>query len=65
MDVIDPGRQYCQHRLYRDDCYHIEGSYVKYLNNLNRDIEKVIILDNSPIAYCLNPENAIPIRSWY
>ena len=64
MDIIDP-YNYCQYRLYRQDCHQIEGSYVKDLNDINRDIDKCIILDNSPIAYCLNPENAIPIRSWY
>jgi RNA polymerase II subunit A small phosphatase-like protein len=25
----------------------------------------VIIVDNSPIAYLFQPENAVPILSWY
>ena len=28
-------------------------------------MKDVIILDNSPIAYMFQPENAMPIVSWY
>lgn len=28
-------------------------------------MKDVIILDNSPIAYMFQPENAMPIASWY
>lgn len=28
-------------------------------------MENLVILDNSPIAYLFQPENALPILSWY
>ena len=38
--------------------------HTKDLRALNRDIKDIIIVDNSPHNYELNPENAIPISSW-
>ena len=39
--------------------------YVKDLSRLGRHLKDIIILDNSPISYYLNPENAVPIKSWF
>jgi len=30
-----------------------------------RDVSKVIIVDNSPTSYMLQPENAVAISSWF
>jgi len=32
---------------------------------LNRNIDDLVIIDNSPVAYSMHPFNAIPIKSWY
>jgi RNA polymerase II subunit A small phosphatase-like protein len=64
VDYIDPNRV-VKYRLYRDSCTEMGGSWVKDLSRLNRNLEKVIIVDNSPAAYLLHPYNAIPISSWY
>jgi RNA polymerase II subunit A small phosphatase-like protein len=64
VDHIDPqGR--IRHRLYRDSCTEFGGSWVKDLSRLNRKLERIIIVDNTPGAYLLHPYNAIPIPSWF
>ncbi len=32
---------------------------------LGRPIKDVIIIDNSPASYAFQPENAVPIESWF
>jgi len=32
---------------------------------MGRDMGSILIVDNSPVSYCLQPENGIPIRSWF
>jgi RNA polymerase II subunit A small phosphatase-like protein len=46
-------------RLFREACVFHEGNYVKDLNRLGRDLDRVIIIDNSPISYAFHPENAV------
>lgn len=38
---------------------------MKDMSLLNRDVKDVLIIDNSPTAYYFQPENALPIISWY
>ena len=64
LDFIDPDN-YGSARLFREDWRQIEGSFVKDLNNLGRDLRNTIIIDNSPIAYWLNPSNGLPIKGFY
>jgi len=52
------------HRLFREACTRITRGYVKDLSRLGRALEKVIIVDNSPLCYSLQPDNAIPIKTW-
>ena len=64
IDYIDPGRV-VKHRLYRESCTDFGGNFVKDLSRLNRNLERTIIIDNSPFAYLLQPYNAIAISSWF
>eukprot|EP00922_Rhytidocystis_sp_ex-Travisia-forbesii_P066164 GHVS01098236.1.p2 GENE.GHVS01098236.1~~GHVS01098236.1.p2 ORF type:complete len:316 (-),score=56.36 GHVS01098236.1:1685-2632(-) len=64
MDELDPSRL-CRWRLFRESCTLINGSYVKDLSKLGRDLKNVVIIDNSPNSYGLQPDNAIPIKSWF
>ncbi|KAI3366115.1 hypothetical protein L3Q82_009938 [Scortum barcoo] len=42
-----------------------EATYVKDLSRLGRDLNKVIIVDNSPASYVFHPDNAVPVASWF
>ncbi|EFJ08670.1 hypothetical protein SELMODRAFT_131302 [Selaginella moellendorffii] len=53
-----------RHRLYRESCRLYGGGLVKDLSILGRDLHKVIIVDNSPHSYALQPQNAVPITSF-
>ena len=55
----------CSYKLFREHCTYMNNSFVKDLTRLGRPMKDVIILDNSPVAYMLQPENALPIVSWY
>ena len=52
-------------RLYRCHCKLVDGLYVKPLETVRDNLSRVIMVDNSIICYSLNPENALPIKSWY
>lgn len=47
-------------RLFRESCVYHGGNYVKDLNKLGRDLQKIVIVDNSPASYIFHPENAVP-----
>ncbi|XP_078057299.1 carboxy-terminal domain RNA polymerase II polypeptide A small phosphatase 2-like isoform X3 [Mustelus asterias] len=52
-------------RLFRESCVFHQGSYVKDLSRLGRDLNKIIIIDNSPASYIFHPNNAVPVTSWF
>lgn len=64
LKSIDPHKlvSYC---LSRKECTEYEGLYVKDLSRLGRPLRDVILLDDNPKAYLFQPENALPINSWY
>lgn len=55
----------CSYKLFREHCTFYNKAFVKDLTRLGRNMKDVIIVDNSPVAYLFQPENAIPIKSWY
>ena len=54
-----------EHRLFREHCTYIDGTFVKDLNRLGRTLRNVLLVDNSPVCFSLQQENGIPIKSWY
>ena len=55
----------CAYKLFREHCTFYNSAFVKDLTRLGRPMEDVIIVDNSPIAFMFQPQNALPILSWY
>jgi len=65
LKVIDPERR-CRSRLYRNATTpHLGYPHVKALSHIGRDLRRTILVDNSPFAMCADPDNAIPIKSYY
>ncbi|XWS15879.1 hypothetical protein CRYUN_Cryun34aG0040200 [Craigia yunnanensis] len=61
LEKLDP-KGLISYQLYRDSCKEVEGKFVKDLSEMGRDLGKVVIVDDNPNAYSLQPENAVPIR---
>ena len=64
MQQLDPSNM-CVYKLFREHCTYFNNAFVKDLTRLGRPMTDVIILDNSPVAYLFQPENAMPAVSWY
>lgn len=48
-------------RLFRESCVFHRGNYVKDLNKLGRELQQIVIVDNSPASYIFHPDNAVSI----
>jgi RNA polymerase II subunit A small phosphatase-like protein len=64
MDIIDPNNTAPQ-RLFREHCTFSNSIFVKDMTRLGRSLKDVFIIDNSPLSYSFQPENGMPILSWY
>jgi len=51
--------------LFREHCTSMNGIYVKDLSRLGRDLKDVIIVDNSPNSFLLQPECAFHIKNFF
>jgi len=63
LDLLDTNKV-ISHRLFREHCTFMDGSYVKDLSRLGRDLGSTIIIDNSKNCYKLQPENAMASLTW-
>ncbi|KAH1055935.1 hypothetical protein J1N35_034000 [Gossypium stocksii] len=62
LDILDP-KGLISHRLYRDSCKQLgRGRFIKDLSKIGRDLKQVVIVDDNPKSYTLQPANAIPIK---
>ncbi len=64
-NLIDPANEIFSFKLYRENCVKIGKAHVKDLRILNRDLGKVIIVDNSLYSFCNQLSNGILITSFY
>lgn len=65
IDTLDPQKTIFSKRFYREDLRRVNDESFKDLSILNRDLERVIIVDNSPSNFSVQKENGIFIKSWY
>lgn len=63
LDALDP-KGYIMYRLVRDATHFVDGHHVKNLDNLNRDLKKVIVIDWDPNSTKLHPENTFHVERW-
>ena len=64
IDFLDPNGL-IKHRLFRESCVQLHGLYIKDLSRLGRSLDQVLIIDNSPASYLLQPDSALAIKSWF
>lgn len=65
LNLFDPHRKLLRYRLFRNSCVQHRGGYLKDLRCLGRDLRHVVLVDNNPSSFLLQPHNGIPIASWY
>ncbi|XP_071941753.1 carboxy-terminal domain RNA polymerase II polypeptide A small phosphatase 1-like isoform X2 [Antedon mediterranea] len=63
-DLLDKSRIF-KSRLFRESCVFHRGNYIKDLSRLGRNLERIVIVDNSPASYIFHQDNAIPVVSWF
>ncbi|GLJ15135.1 hypothetical protein SUGI_0247580 [Cryptomeria japonica] len=51
-------------RLYRDSCTRMGRALVKDLAKLGQELKNVILVDDNPVSYKLQPENAFPVEAF-
>ncbi|KAJ9465071.1 hypothetical protein DIPPA_26067 [Diplonema papillatum] len=64
VQQIDPRGEFFHHVVYRHDGWFTEGTHTKDLKLLGRDMDKVIIVENTPNCCKLNPQNAILVEDF-
>ncbi|KAF0696263.1 Aste57867_12961 [Aphanomyces stellatus] len=52
------------HYLYRDATHYYNNAHVKDLRPMNRDIKRIIVIDQDPAQFQLQPENAICVKPY-
>ena len=63
VDILDPEKKF--KRMFRENCVKRNGFYIKDLNQIGINFKDIIIIDNNPISFIMNPDNGLPIITWY
>ncbi|KAI3390111.1 hypothetical protein SNEBB_010152 [Seison nebaliae] len=64
IEELDNKRDILRRRYFRTDCTTENGGYTKNLRKVCEDLNRVLIIDNSPSVFQDFRSNAIPIKSW-
>lgn len=61
INELDPSGL-IQHRLYRQHCLKIgRNLYSKDLRIIDRDLSRMVLVDNSAVSFLCQPDNSIPM----
>lgn len=63
IDALDP-QGFISYRLFKDSTKYIKGTHVKELNQLGRDMRRVIHLDWNEDACQTSPQNCFILKKW-
>ncbi|XP_066931151.1 mitochondrial import inner membrane translocase subunit TIM50-like [Clytia hemisphaerica] len=63
VDGVDP-EGFIMYRLFRDATKYTNGTHVKDLSRLNRDITKVVLVDCDSRTSQLQPRNSLVLKKW-
>jgi len=63
INRLDARRRF-QHRLYRDATTYTGGEHRKDLSHLNRNMDRVLIVDCAEYAYSLQPSHGIALKAY-
>ncbi|KAJ1966278.1 Nuclear envelope morphology protein 1 [Dipsacomyces acuminosporus] len=64
IDLLDSQKKYISARYFRESCIPHDTSYAKDLAAIDQDLSQIVLIDNSPLSYFINPTNGIPIQPW-
>ncbi|KAI9486399.1 MAG: CRE-SCPL-2 protein [Benjaminiella poitrasii] len=64
IDWLDQDQSYISQRYFRQSCILKDGNFLKDISIAESDLSKVCLVDNSPAAFALYQENAIPLPTW-
>ncbi|GIL75916.1 hypothetical protein Vretifemale_5626 [Volvox reticuliferus] len=65
LQRIDPGGTIFDSRLYRDHTvFHGDWPWVKDLSRLGRDLARVVIVDDNPLMFMYQPDNALHVAAY-
>ena len=70
LDRLDPTGSLIRGRFYRPSCLFKKGMYLKDLRRIQEGIkkktlERVVLVDNNPVSFVTQPDNGIPVPSFY
>ncbi|KAG5368923.1 Nuclear envelope morphology protein 1 [Yarrowia sp. C11] len=64
IDWLEQEQRFFSKRYYRQHCTKVGNGYVKDLTCVDKDLSKLLIIDNSPVSYMMHENNAIAIEGW-
>ena len=64
LKEIEKNKKYFDYNLYKEHTSLYGNKYIKDISKLGRDIKKIIIIDDDPTNFILNPENGIQISPY-